>query len=60
MQPLEVNGAVRPLYGSLGVKGLTTKIIKKLSHCIASWCVQFVRIYQYGQFKKGQISCWTT
>jgi hypothetical protein len=23
MQRLEVNGAVRPLYGSLGVKGLT-------------------------------------
>jgi hypothetical protein len=22
MQPLEVSGAVRPLYGSLGVKGL--------------------------------------
>jgi len=27
MQRLEVSGAVRPLYGSLGVKGLRTKII---------------------------------
>jgi hypothetical protein len=25
MQRLEVSGAVRPLYGSLGVKGLTNK-----------------------------------
>jgi len=25
MQRLEVSGAVRPIYGSLGVKGLTTQ-----------------------------------
>jgi len=28
MQRLEVSGAVRPLYGSLGVKGLTAGVYK--------------------------------
>jgi hypothetical protein len=29
MQRLEVSGAVRPLYGSLGVKGLTERTVRK-------------------------------
>ena len=50
MQRLEVSGAVRPLYGSLGVKGL--KFIFKINaaggcglnsfgafiHCGGTWC----------------------
>jgi len=31
MQRLEVSGAVRPLYGSLGVKGLRKKCINPLN-----------------------------
>ena len=30
MQRLEVSGAVRPLYGSLGVKGLMSQIMRKV------------------------------
>ena len=29
MQRLEISGAVRPLYGSLGVKGLSTQITRR-------------------------------
>ena len=32
MQTLEVSGAVRPLYGSLGVKGLKSKSDRKHIH----------------------------
>ena len=34
MQRLEVSGAVRPLYGSLGVKGLIEQYSKFLLHTL--------------------------
>jgi len=37
MQRLEVSGAVRPLYGSLGVKGLRMHETKAPPFCINSW-----------------------
>jgi len=37
MQRLEVSGAVRPIYGSLGVKRLRTKPWVALSHCTRKW-----------------------
>ena len=48
MQRLEVSGAVRPLYGSLGVKGLTKVILLCWHHALhaarlwnnlVNWCV---------------------
>jgi len=35
MQRLEVRGAVRPIYGSLGVKGLNLISVRRTSHL--SW-----------------------
>ena len=46
MQRLEVSGAVRPLYGSLGVKGLTHRNIHMIS-CLretSSGAMMLVRI----------------
>ena len=34
MQRLEVSGAVRPLYGSLGVKGLNTVYYRCIIHTV--------------------------
>jgi hypothetical protein len=33
MQRLEVSGAVRPLYGSLGVKGLKADAVSVMGRC---------------------------
>jgi len=38
MERLEVSGAVRPLYGSLGVKGLRFSKKKTTSLCDMRWC----------------------
>ena len=32
MQRLEVSGAVRPLYGSLGVRGLSVHVVQRSLH----------------------------
>jgi len=39
MQLLEVSGAVRPLYGSLGVKGLDVFGVLALWACACQLCV---------------------
>jgi len=49
MQRLEVSGAVRPIYGSLGVKRLTGRIkaqdlIPKLKMCVWSYTATITRV----------------
>jgi len=45
MQRLEVSGAVRPLYGSLGVKGLSITLLSVL--CILYYFYYFQLIHNY-------------
>ena len=53
MQRLEVSGAVRPLYGSLGVKGLTPHCMCK-SPCLRKHVAGFQTfIYRYSLFDGG-------
>jgi hypothetical protein len=39
MQRLEVSCAVRPIYGSLGAKGLTSNNCTLCPHCICVFCI---------------------
>jgi hypothetical protein len=39
MQRFEVSGAVRPIYGSLGVKRLTSNNCTLCPHCIYVFCI---------------------
>ena len=58
MQRLEVSGAVRPLYVSLGVKGLISSVStgwRKKNACFSNNC-NFV----YFQYKKNYVNTKTT
>ena len=52
MQRLEVSGAVRPLYGSLGVKGLTLNMFRMLVHSSSGACDLFVELF-HGLYCSG-------
>jgi hypothetical protein len=46
MQRLKVSGAVRPLYGSLGVKGLSIQHAMRMRHTVM-WPAQLYNIFPY-------------
>ena len=47
MQRLEFSGAVRPIYGSLGVKRLTRRLIPVLPDSLSQWRVTQLYIALY-------------
>ena len=50
MQRLEVSGAVRPIYGSLGVKRLRNIFVLTTNYAAALQAVFFLQIFQPGSF----------